>query len=205
MEYTRVYNYDPATGILTRKPRPRSDFSTDARHKEHLRHTGKPVGAYVKRRNGSPIAMFINTKKQGGTDTLVHRIIWKIVYGEIPDGFNIDHINGNPWDNRLENLRLVTHSQNMHNARRHSGKGHGVKGVSWDRHNQMWQTEIRTDRGRLFLGRHKTKGMAALTYAKASLRYHGPHSLYARKRAVPQLQFAVPEEDLARMREKGLL
>ena len=44
-----------------------------------------------------------------------HRLIWEAFNGEIPDGMEIDHINGNPSDNRLENLRLVTHEDNCNN------------------------------------------------------------------------------------------
>ena len=45
----------------------------------------------------------------------VHRIIWETFKGEIPEGMQIDHINTIRTDNRLENLRLVTHKANMNN------------------------------------------------------------------------------------------
>ena len=46
---------------------------------------------------------------------LRHRVIWYYFNGEIPEGMEIDHINGMPSDNRLENLRVVTHKDNMNN------------------------------------------------------------------------------------------
>lgn len=44
-----------------------------------------------------------------------HRIVWETFVGEIPDGYEIDHINGNRDDNRLTNLKLVTHKENCNN------------------------------------------------------------------------------------------
>lgn len=44
-----------------------------------------------------------------------HRFVWEAFNGEIPEGMEIDHINTNRADNRLENLRLVTISENRRN------------------------------------------------------------------------------------------
>ena len=44
-----------------------------------------------------------------------HRVIWYYFNGEIPEGMQIDHINGDKTDNRLENLRLVTPKENLNN------------------------------------------------------------------------------------------
>ena len=46
---------------------------------------------------------------------MVHRLIWETFMGPIPDGLEIDHINRNRTDNRLENLRVVTHKENIWN------------------------------------------------------------------------------------------
>lgn len=46
---------------------------------------------------------------------LLHRVIWEVFKGEIPQGMEIDHINTIRDDNRLENLRLVTHKENCNN------------------------------------------------------------------------------------------
>ena len=45
----------------------------------------------------------------------VHRLVWETFNGEIPQGYEIDHIKGNKEDNRLEMLRCVTHKDNMNN------------------------------------------------------------------------------------------
>lgn len=51
----------------------------------------------------------------GGKQYLAHRIIWAMHHGRSPTGV-IDHINGKPWDNRIENLREATHAQNRWNS-----------------------------------------------------------------------------------------
>ena len=45
----------------------------------------------------------------------VHRIVYETFKGEIPSGYEIDHINANRSDNKLENLKCVTHKENMNN------------------------------------------------------------------------------------------
>lgn len=52
-----------------------------------------------------------------------HRVIWEMLVGPIPDGMFIDHIDRNPANNRIENLRVVTPQQNSHN--------NGAKGFCW--------------------------------------------------------------------------
>lgn len=47
----------------------------------------------------------------------VHRILWEKVVGRIPEGLQIDHINGDRTDNRITNLRLATNQQNSSNRK----------------------------------------------------------------------------------------
>lgn len=46
----------------------------------------------------------------------VHRLVWETFNGKIPDGYEIDHINAVRGDNRLDNLRVVTHKENSNNS-----------------------------------------------------------------------------------------
>lgn len=48
--------------------------------------------------------------------TSVHRLVWETFIGKIPDGMEIDHINGDKTDNRLDNLQCVTHIENLANV-----------------------------------------------------------------------------------------
>lgn len=59
---------------------------------------------------------------------LQHRIVWETFNGEIPKGMEIDHINTNRYDNRLENLRCVSHKDNMLNPITSNKKSKSLKG-----------------------------------------------------------------------------
>ena len=54
----------------------------------------------------------------GGKLYLCHRLVWEAVHGPVPEGYEINHINGIKNDNRLANLELVTHQENMQHAKR---------------------------------------------------------------------------------------
>ena len=64
-----------------------------------------------------------------GKAFMVHRIIYEMHHGAIPQGFQIDHRDLNPLNNKIENLRLATQSQNNINTRRPSNNTTGYKGV----------------------------------------------------------------------------
>ena len=78
----------------------------------------------------------------------------------------IDHINGNGLDNRRENLRIVTHKQNMHN--KHHGTSKFV-GVSWLQTRNRWYSAIKFNGRNRFLGTFKNEIDAAAAYRVASI------------------------------------
>ena len=60
----------------------------------------------------------------------VHRVVWEMFHNVVPTDMKIDHINGNASDNRIENLRAVTHQINMQNVKMRIDNKSGVVGVS---------------------------------------------------------------------------
>jgi len=82
---------------------------------------------------------------------LAHKLAWLYVYGDWP--IELDHINHNRADNRISNLRLVTHSDNMKNQRKCKNNTSGVTGVNWDKQTNKWRAEIMVNRKGIKLGR----------------------------------------------------
>lgn len=67
------------------------------------------------------------------TKLRVHRVVWEMHNGNIPKGLVIDHIDGDPSNNKIENLRLATSSQNSCNQKCQKNKKSGLpKGISPD-------------------------------------------------------------------------
>lgn len=89
---------------------------------------------------GQPVS-YINVETPDGW-RLKHHLVWEQANGPIPEGLIVDHINGNHRDNRLENLRLATPSENQWNRKLNRNSRTGVKGLSWDKTNSRWQCNI---------------------------------------------------------------
>ncbi len=60
-----------------------------------------------------------------------HRLVYILHFGLIPDGFVVDHIDGDTLNNRISNLRLITAKENNRNSRRYSNNSSGICGVSF--------------------------------------------------------------------------
>jgi hypothetical protein len=100
-----------------------------------------------------------------------HRLIWAWHHGCWPD--IIDHINGNPCDNRIENLRSATHRQNSANAKRSCANTSGVKSVSWNKKDCLWRVSIRCEGELKYFGGFKDLELAELVSAEARQKHHG--------------------------------
>lgn len=151
------FSYDSETGLLTWRIQPcRNVFAGDKAGT--LSHQG-----YLR----------VMLKKRL---LIVHRIIWKMVTGEEP-GEEMDHINGDPSDNRFVNLRNATHAENQRNKGLSRNNACGFKGVRWDGHSgsrsRPWRAAIRFNGKRHYLGKFASPEEAHAAYEAASLRFHG--------------------------------
>jgi hypothetical protein len=101
----------------------------------------------------------------------VHRLVWTY-HGNDPVDF-IDHINGDVLDNRIENLRAATHSQNCMNTRLRSDNTSGIKGVRWSKLKQKWIGTVGINYKNYCAGEFDTKEKAAEAVAKLRQELHG--------------------------------
>lgn len=85
------------------------------------------------------------------------------IVGKI-EGLVIDHINGNPLDNRRNNLRHVTKTQNAQNSKSHKNTSSKYKGVSWNKEKKRWLSTICISKKRYILGYYKSELDAAYVY-----------------------------------------
>jgi len=100
-----------------------------------------------------------------------HRLIFLFHHGWLPD--EIDHIDTDPTNNRIENLRSATRAQNQWNARKRKDNTSGVKGVSWYAPTKRWTAQIRVNGQRKRLGYFSTIDAAAAAIAAAQRDSHG--------------------------------
>jgi len=169
--------YDPQTGKCFWLPRPVSDFqATHNRSPEAVakwwngRFAGKEAGS--KQNNHY-------TCRINGKDYFLHRVIWVLVCGKDLDG-DIDHINGDGFDNRLRNLREVEVRENTRNAKRRKDNRSGMTGVGYYAPKNMWRARINDNNGKtVTLGYFKTKEEAMVRRRQAEIRY-GYHDNHGR-------------------------
>lgn len=112
-----------------------------------------------------------------GVRIVAHWIVWAIYYGEWPPADSeIDHKNLNGLDNRPDNLRLATRSQNSHNKIPPSSNVSGVKGVSWHKAGGKWQVKFGLDGKQYYLGLFSDFDEAVKVRAKAVVSIMGEFS-----------------------------
>lgn len=134
---------------------------------------GKPAGSQRALSGYS----FIGVKGYGQLGA--HRLAWIYMHGEIPPGFEIDHIDGDGLNNRSSNLRLATSSQQKRNRGVQSNNQSGLKGVFWHKSRGRWRSQIVVGRGEngkpiyRFLGYFDAAEDAAAAYREAEVKHFG--------------------------------
>lgn len=145
MEYLEVplkllrqcLKYDPLTGNIYHKRRPESMFNGPNQTK---RWNGRFAGKRADSQSSDGyIRISINRARLRG-----HRVAWALYYGEWPQS-EIDHINGDRCDNRIQNLRLATRQANMRNISKRADNTSGATGVGWHAKTGKWRAHIRKE------------------------------------------------------------
>jgi hypothetical protein len=133
----QMLDYDPETGEFTRK--------TSA--------GGFPVGTVAGSVNQVNGYRYVSVDRKYH---LAHRLAWLYVYGRWPSG-PLDHINRVRTDNRIENLREVTATQNNLNLGLASNNKSGEPGVVWDAPRGKWIAQVKHKSCNIHLGRFATQ------------------------------------------------
>ena len=135
-------SYDPETGILTRLS------------------TGKPTGSLDQ--TGHLKVWLL------GKSYVASRIAWKLYHGTEPE--YVDHIDRDTTNNRISNLRSVSHQVNCTNRKRRSDNTIGLSGINWFPKRHKWQAVIGVQGKRTSLGYYKTLLDAAAARKSAEKR-----------------------------------
>lgn len=147
-----VLDYNPETGVLTRKVRTSNRIKVGDQL-GHLRPDGY-LQAFV-----------------GGRMELLHRVAFLWAHGFLPE--EVDHINGDRSDNRLSNLRAASKTTNQHNRRVRKDAQSGVKNVSFCSADGLWVVRIRDGGGRRHhIGTFRDFALACSAAKHAAEKYH---------------------------------
>jgi hypothetical protein len=157
-DYVRsLFEYDPETGVLTWKERPREHFnSARGRNIFNARFAGKAAGST----SDGYIQICID-----GDLYYAHRLAWVHVHGEWPE-HGIDHKNRSRSHNWIDNLRPATQAKNVCNASLSKRNTSGAKGVR--PHGKRWVAQIAHNKRRFHLGVFDTKEEASNAYEQAA-------------------------------------
>lgn len=160
---TELLEYEPLTGIL--RWRERSDVAFNRQY------AGKIAGS-IESKGYRQIVIF-------GRPYMAHRLAWLIRYGRWPVD-QLDHVNGNPDDNRLANLREVSGSENLRNQTRYKSNRSGMTGVSYCRTSNKWRAYINVEGKPKNLGFFVLQSDAITARKVANLKY-GYHPNHGRE------------------------
>jgi len=172
----RYVRYDEETGEFFWLPRTPDMFVDSALHSKdaycamwNTRFSGKKAGSQHK---AGYYRLVIN-----GQRILMHRAVWMYHHGECPRG-ELDHKDRNPSNNRIENLREASRSQNEANKRSNKSSASGLQGVTWHKIHRKWHARIRFERKTFSLGLFSSKADAHAAYVKAAIAHYGEFSSF---------------------------
>ena len=151
-------SYDSRTGIFKWKSRAAS-------------HVPKGAKAGTLEKSSGYVRIKISGRKYRA-----HRLAWLIVYGSFPPD-QLDHINGIRHDNRIINLRAVTHAENSRNRALDIRNKSGYTGITYNKKTNKWLAKIGGTDKRVHLGcfENKEDAVEARRIAEINHNYHPNH------------------------------
>jgi len=107
-----------------------------------------------------------------GKRLLAHRLAWIKVHKQMPDA-QIDHINMCRSDNRIDNLRIASVTDNNRNRKAKSNNTSGFKGVTFHKGTNKFNAKICVNKRRISLGYFDSAEQASVVYQQAAREHHG--------------------------------
>ena len=138
------------------------------------------------------ILWFIGSKGYARGFSEGHQITLSRLIMNCPSGFRVDHIGGEKtrYDNRKQNLRIVSDSQNNMNKKLSCNNKSGATGVSWNKQSQKWIARIGFNNKRIYLGRFDTMDEAVRARKEAEEKYFGDFSYDNSRRIYDKINLA---------------
>lgn len=99
-----------------------------------------------------------------------HRLIFLYHYGYLPK--QIDHIDGNKFNNNIENLRECLPCHNSQNIGIKKNNNSGLKGIAWENNRRKWRVRVNSHGKNVYSGRFKDLELAELVAIEARNKYH---------------------------------
>lgn len=149
--YEERYQVSSMGRIKTKRrrkaPRSAGDPFTEPRtHNEYLNKSGYPMAR---------LSINSTTKRY-----LLHRIVASHFISEIPIGLVVNHIDGNPRNNKVSNLEIVSQFDNNRHGRVSKKSTSKYIGVFYDKQTNKWRAQLSFGGNRYNLGRYKTEELA---------------------------------------------
>ena len=161
----KCFSYDSNTGRLTWRERPREHFKGGAGwHNFNNQFANKIAG--VQKNDGR------YEIKLDGKSFKAARIVWAMQTNTAIFGA-IDHIDGNPANDRLSNLRVVSAAQNARNRSNLSNNSSGIRGVTWHVPSSKWWARVTFNNKTISLGLYSSISDAAKIVIETKQKLYG--------------------------------
>ena len=102
---------------------------------------------------------------------MAHRVVFMYHYGYMP--LEVDHIDCDRQNNRIENLRAVSKKENCWNRKMPTNNTSGIKGVCWHKSTNRWYVQLQVNKKMKYLGIYEDIELAELVAIEARAKYHG--------------------------------
>ena len=164
-----LFDYDPHSGILRWREQPAKP------RKWNTRYAGTIAGSAVKG--------YLQIQVPKPHNYYAHHIAWCHYYGYWPPD-QVDHKDRQRANNRIDNLRMASHSDNGCNKGRQKNNISGAVGVSFNRLNGNWRVRINRNGRQVFDESFPTRSEAMAARAAAIAKFHGEFANHDRPSAV---------------------